>query len=119
MPLISCSHDGYSRLPSKPIHTRSWDMQGKTLVVEDSIKGKYSAAFARFHLHPQLNFRLNNKIKKGQILIRGEAFLNFTVEFGIPSLQNSQWNPRFGVSVPNKCLVIGLENGLSKVRFDW
>ncbi len=57
--VVGCSHDGYGRLPGRPVHRREWRMEAAGLTVSDSVKGGNHAAVARFILHPLT--RVNSK----------------------------------------------------------
>src|SRR5690606_13786285 len=52
--VVECGHDGYYRLPGRPMHRRTWRMRGHRLTVVDMVTGDYSKAEARFHLHPEV-----------------------------------------------------------------
>ncbi|WPL19451.1 hypothetical protein Thiowin_04578 [Thiorhodovibrio winogradskyi] len=51
--LVSAAHDGYRRLPGRPVHRRHWQLAEDRLVVSDRIESEVRSAVARFHLHPQ------------------------------------------------------------------
>src|SRR5262249_62037398 len=41
---LSCAHDGYMRLPGRPVHRRRWSFYAGALQVEDRIEGEYGTA---------------------------------------------------------------------------
>jgi hypothetical protein len=45
--------------------------------------------------------------------------VRWRVERGSAHLEPATWHPRFGVSIPNTCLVVALEDGQAKVLFEW
>jgi len=50
---IEAEHDGYRRLPGRPVHRRRWSMTGAGLQVDDEVKGGRKHHFAvRWHLAP-------------------------------------------------------------------
>ena len=49
---INCSHDGYSIITGKPIHSRTWHYEERRLQVIDRINGGFNSVEARFHIHP-------------------------------------------------------------------
>jgi uncharacterized heparinase superfamily protein len=51
---ITCSHDGYRRLPGQALHTRQWLLTPGALRVQDRVSGGFRHAVARLHLHPQV-----------------------------------------------------------------
>ena len=51
---VSAAHDGYCRLPGRPVHRRAWRLTAGHLAVTDRIEGPFAEAVARFHLHPAI-----------------------------------------------------------------
>ena len=50
---IEAAHDGYRRLPGRPVHRRRWSLTGSGLQVDDEIVGgKRHAIAVRWHLAP-------------------------------------------------------------------
>jgi uncharacterized heparinase superfamily protein len=117
---VRCAHNGYTRLPSKPIHHRIWRMDKEGLTVIDRLEGAHHTAEARFHFHPaiQLEATRANGERGNAILSDGSA-LTWLLEQGQARLENSSWHPRFGEVLPNVCLVVQLVNGTSSLRFSW
>lgn len=37
--VVRASHDGYARLPGRPIHTREWTVSGSTIAITDIVSG--------------------------------------------------------------------------------
>jgi len=50
---VECSHDGYCRLPGKPVHRRMWEMTPGVVEVSDSVSGGLPA-IAHYILHPDV-----------------------------------------------------------------
>ncbi|MCA1823994.1 MAG: heparinase II/III family protein [Mycobacteriales bacterium] len=48
--VLSASHDGYARLPGRPIHARTWSLTAVGLVVDDAISGS-GVHDVRTHVH--------------------------------------------------------------------
>lgn len=116
---VICEHNGYCRLPGKPIHHRIWHMTEKNFTVIDHVNGKFGAAEARFHFHPDLKIESSHNLKHGAALLSCGKTVTWQLEHGDPRLERSTWHPRFGCSLPNVCLVINLIDGFSKLRFNW
>ena len=116
---IRCAHDGYCRLPGKPVHRRIWHMGDTSLLVEDFIEGSYGTAEVRFHFHPALQIHIHHNHKKGTALLPNGTVVSWHTNNGNAHLEPSTWHPRFGSTIPNTCLVIKLVKGSSKLRFSW
>jgi uncharacterized heparinase superfamily protein len=117
--IVRCSHDGYARLPGKPVHERRWWFRDTDLVLEDFVRGRHRGAEARFHLHPEVHPDAIDSGAAGRLVLGDGRHLAWQVELGVASLERSSYHPRFGVSVPARCLVIRLQNGRGRIRFTW
>lgn len=113
--IVRASHDGYSRLPGRPVHTRHWQLDDKCLTVSDKLSGPLRKAEARFHLHPALDACLRGG--ELSVFLHGDLLLNATVTIGAPRLEQSTWHPEFGLSQPNLCLAVAADNNRATVRF--
>ena len=109
---LSASHDGYKRLPGKPIHFRQWIFSEGLLEIIDYISGKGNHNIkAVFPLHPDVI------IVKGQ---KNNAILDvanneINVEFdgvGNLAILESKYHPEFGLSLKNKKLVYQVDGQL-------
>jgi uncharacterized heparinase superfamily protein len=119
-------HDGYTRLPGKPVHARQFLMQGRSLLVSDEIKAQEGAvfngkAFARFHLHPDLRVVVSSEDSKiGTIHLPDGQQLSWNAPLATRvRIEPSTWHPRFGESVTNQCLVLELLSGKSELQLNW
>jgi uncharacterized heparinase superfamily protein len=116
---VSCAHNGYHRLPGKPLHNRTWHMDKTGLIVIDQIFGAYRRAEARFHFHPDLQVQIQSDEKQGTILLPNGKKIIWQLEVGKAELESTSWHPRFGSSIYNKCLKIILFEGKSKLHLNW
>ena len=114
---VECSHDGYKRLDGSPTHTRSWILYRDKLVVEDTVDSPDLPAQARFYFHPAVD--LETLGHEGLALLLGGQQAQWFVECGIAHYEDSEWFPEFGKSISNKCLVVDLVNGRSKIHWRW
>jgi len=102
------AHDGYSRLPGKPIHHRRINYDGAGAIeVWDEITGRgIHAATSRVRLHPGYAPVMHGSYA----LIRGRAGrLIARIEFlgdSRPQLEQGLYFPRFGVQ--HSCTVLAL-----------
>ena len=116
---VVCSHNGYRRLPGKPMHTRQWLFLNKSLVVEDRVSGRFGHGEARFHLHPRVTLEAHAGGVTGRLGLKNGLHLTWLVEMGELVIDESVYHPRFGISEPAHCLVLHLRDGGSRIKFDW
>lgn len=116
---VRCAHDGYTRLPGQPVHQRHWTLDDGVFVVEDLVSGAYAVAQAHFYLHPQVTLPADASAQSGNGVLPGGRRLTWLVEHGHARLDAGTYHPRFGLSLPGRCLVIRLVEGQCRVRFSW
>lgn len=116
---VYCAHNGYARLPGKPVHHRTWLMDEAGVTVTDRVDGPHQTAEARFHFHPALQVQMHPNQAAGTARLPDGKSVTWHVEQGEARLEPSTWHPRFGASLPNVCLAVKLLQGSSKVRFTW
>lgn len=116
---VKCAHDGYRRLPGKPVHWRQWLFQGRELVVHDTIEGSFEEAATRFHFHPAVALEERDFGRSVTVRLLNGHRLRCEVTDGIANLQPSTYHPRFGVTEPNRCLEVKFNGSESRVIFRW
>jgi uncharacterized heparinase superfamily protein len=104
------SHDGYSRLPGRPLHHRAWFLEPGSLVVRDRVEGGgWHEARVVFPLGLGL---VAHRDRSGIIRVldaggeRVIAIFSFGT-IGTTFIESANWHPGFGESVPTQR--IGLE----------
>lgn len=118
---VSAAHDGYCRLPGKPVHRRTWLMTDRWLRVTDRVEGLCQRAVARFHLRPDVKATVSgNTCDTGYLVLSGGKRLEWKVSGGAARVVSDEWHPEFGVSVASQCLEVEFENpgSGSEVVFD-
>lgn len=113
---VACSHDGYRRLPGKPVHRRQWLLSEQGLQVLDRVDGAFHKAEARYHFHPEVRVELA-KDGTGKLLLSADQTVLFRVIKGRSRLESSTYHPEFNLSQVNKCLVVELADAEAEVRF--
>lgn len=115
------SHDGWRKLPGRPLHERSWSLEPDALIVEDVLSPlapEQTNAVARFHLAPGLSLVSLNfekwAIKEGSLLLA-----HVVVEVGEGSIMESQYAPQFGLVLTTEALVVKLHEGRAVTRWIW
>lgn len=116
---VVCSHDGYRRLPGRPMHRRKWLFEKTSLVIEDSVSGHFGHAEARFHLDSRVVLETQDGGLTGRFRLHNDRWLAWCVELGDLVIEESSYHPRFGVNEPSHCLVLKLRDGGSRIKFDW
>ena len=115
---VRCAHDGYRRLPGRPVHQRTWVFKKGSLMIKDRIHGNFRSAAGRFHFSPEV--RIDSDYGKTGVMTFAEnRKLHWTVLKGKGSLIKSTFHPAFGVSVPSKCLDVRFKGPTSLVVFEW
>jgi uncharacterized heparinase superfamily protein len=116
---LRCAHDGYRRLPGKPLHRRQWELGPTTLTVQDRIQGGFSEAIAYFHFHPAVRLYADVTGQRGLALLPGGEPIPWEIQRGEGVVQRSSYHPGFGMSEPNRRLAVRLASGEAKVVFRW
>lgn len=119
---VRCAHDGYRRLPGHPEHERQWIFRTTScneLAVEDRVSDARQDAEARFHLHPNVTLETNPDGNTGYIQLASGHVLFWHVDIGSLAVETTTYHPEFGLSIANRCLVLRLHNGCSRIRFTW
>jgi len=116
---VRCAHDGYARLPGKPIHHRTWCMDAHGLTVTDRVEGPHHSAEARFHFHPAVQVQTGPDQAEGTATLPDGTVMIWQLDHGEVRLEASTWHPRFGHVEPNVCLAVKLVDGRSTLHFRW
>jgi len=117
--LVACSHDGYRRLPGKPVHRREWHFSGNGLQVRDQIEGTFREAVGYLHFHPNLQLIPTEHCKDGHIPLPDGRMMHWRTLKGQAHLVDTTWHPEFGKSIPNQCLAIRFDGPETVVELSW
>lgn len=111
-------HDGYRRLPGKPIHYRQWTTVQNGLDIVDELVGSGPhLAEVFFHIHPDWRPHLKGDGACELVSVDGSYCLLMRLEPRMAwHIEPSTWHPQFGVSLPNFRLV-GSQRGELPLRF--
>lgn len=110
--VVSCSHNGYMRLPGRVTHNREWSFTSSTLSIKDTLKGTYQRAYAHYHLHPDIMAVVNGS----NATLTLTCGRQITLKSSQPILlEDTSWHPEFGLSIPNKKLAIPLIDNILDV----
>lgn len=115
---VACSHDGYKRLPGKPVHRRSWQFSPSHMVVADSVSGGGWPAVARYILHPDVSVERVAPDVFDLKLANGRRVL-VKIDNGSGRLERAGFAPEFGKVLPTQCISVDLHDGKAQVRLTW
>ena len=119
---VRCAHDGYRRLPGRPVHWREWCVKGNYLTIRDVIEGRYDSAAGHFHFYPSVIIENETSDSNGHlfsITMKGSEQINCCVQKGHAQIVSSTYHQEFGINIPNQCLEVELNNDVSHVSFSW
>jgi uncharacterized heparinase superfamily protein len=105
--LVSCAHDGYKRLPGKPVHRRDWRLRDGALRVEDRIEGTYRSAQARYHLHPSVEVMAEADGRSALLKLPSGHDVHWRASHPA-RIEPSHYAPEFGLQRETRCLVLEL-----------
>jgi uncharacterized heparinase superfamily protein len=117
--LICAAHDGYSRLPGRPLHYREWCLTTGSLTVRDTIEGIFNKAVARYHVHPNVTIEVNDGGSEGYFSLPENFRLVWRINGGRAKVIASTYHPQFGTSLPNQCLEIEIERVSVELIITW
>lgn len=114
--ILKGSHNGYSTVYNKCIHSREITLNKNSLEIMDKISGKFTQAKAFFYIHPEIDVSMTDDILKllGKNFILESCVGNIDI-----NIYDSEWSPSFGINIPNKLLEVTFENNISTLKFDW
>ena len=115
---VACSHDGYTRLPGAPVHSREWVMAAGSLRVTDTVRGGAHVAIARYILHPNVQITAAGG-NTWQLVLPGGKTLRVVVVAGQARLEAASYAPEFGIVQPTQCIAVGLAQGQAEVEWVW
>lgn len=112
---VSCAHDGYRRLPGRPLHRRTWRMTPHGLQVSDAIEGGFGEAVARYYLHPAVAVSIENN--ENVLRLPDGHIICWNVTGGSARVVASTWHPEFGRSIAGRCIELVFEGPHATMEF--
>lgn len=116
--IIACSHDGYKRLPGKPMHRRQWHLQKNSLIVTDHIMGTYNQAVARYIFHPAVLIEPGSE-SDFVVTLGTRHQIMLEVLQGWAQIKPAHYAMGFGQSIETQSLEVFSENGGVSVALSW
>ncbi|MDX1711969.1 MAG: heparinase II/III-family protein, partial [Rhodovibrionaceae bacterium] len=111
------AHDGYRRLPGRPMHRRRWSLSAGRLQIADEV-APAAPAEARFHLHPDVAIE-RGEGSHGTLHLASGEIVGWRARAAEIRIEETTWHPEFGRSIPNKCLVLSLSDGRATLDLNW
>lgn len=115
---VVCAHDGYLRLTGNPVHARSWNLTENSLIISDSVTGKFQSAVSRYIFHSDVKVEKHNYSSYKVILPRGET-LELQVRQGTSQIAHASHASEFGKLRDTHCLQVCPQNGKAVVQLSW
>lgn len=117
---IEAVHDGYRRLQGRNEHLRRWQLDARTLQIEDRITGPFRTAQAFFHLHPQFEVaqRASAELRLTGPHMPASLRMSFEGAAAV-GVQSGTWHPGFGVVRANRQIVVQLAGPALITRLEW
>ncbi|EKD98152.1 MAG: hypothetical protein ACD_23C00561G0001, partial [uncultured bacterium] len=124
--IVAACHNGYRRLPGKPIHCRTWTIKDNRMEVVDEICGRGSHLIESYlHFHPDVLVR-RCRADSVEFLDRQTHSVLATLTCcgeGELELHDGFWYPEFGKAVPNQYCLLRRDNASLPLTFgfriDW
>jgi uncharacterized heparinase superfamily protein len=114
--IVEASHDGYCRLPKRPVHRRTWILRSDGLLVTDLVEGSINKAVSRVYFHPAIHLE---KVGASGTAHWDAHCFNWTAHSGEVSIQSARWYPKFGVDVGNLCIEMSGTCGKAALSLNW
>jgi hypothetical protein len=97
-----------------PFTSGSGAYSRSALSVTDTLTGRFREAVSRYYLHPEVRLGANQELR-----LPGGEWIRWSVAGGEPRVVDSTWHPRFGASVPNRCIEVRFVSNELTVEFFW
>jgi uncharacterized heparinase superfamily protein len=121
---VACAHDGYRRLPGRPVHRRVWTLTEGGLIIEDQVAWQRPPGprpvVARLHLHPEVEVRVAAGGMDGWLDRPGADAVAWRVT-GAAEVRvvATSYHPRFGACAPSRCIEIACGPTGATTRLTW
>ncbi len=108
---VRVKHDGYARLPGRPVHARAWTLTARDLLIVDKVEGSCRHRLELpFHIHPDLRVE---QAQRHYVELRDEdrrllAVLSFDPAVEV-RVEETTYHPEFGLRLPTRKVVARCE----------
>jgi uncharacterized heparinase superfamily protein len=111
---VACSHDGYRRLPGRPIHRRTWVLDAGGLEVRDEVPGAPGRACVHLHWAPGTTC-----LASGNVMRDGTVTAHMSIAGAAWGSAASTWHPGFGHVVSNESVAARLSGTACSLQLRW
>ena len=112
---VTCWHDGYQRLPGRPVHRRAWRMDAAGLRVTDHVERAQTAS-VRWHLAPHVQV---DGAGPFMLALPGGQRVALAVQGATTTRVASTYHPAFGVVQPTTLLDCAMTGSQCVTGFSW
>jgi uncharacterized heparinase superfamily protein len=111
---VGCRHDGYRRLPGRPVHARRWMLDAHGLDVEDEVSHAPGRACMHVHWAPWVRC-----LADGSVWFEDAPAARLELHGASRREVASTWHPRFGEVVSNESTVARITGTSCILRLRW
>jgi uncharacterized heparinase superfamily protein len=111
---VGCRHDGYRRLPGRPVHARRWMLDAHGLDVEDEVSHAPGRACMHVHWAPGVHC-----LPDGSVMFEDARAAQLELHGTSRREVASTWHPRFGEVVSNESTVARITGTSCILRLRW
>ena len=115
--IVDAAHNGYCRLPGRPVHRRRWILGANGLEVIDFIEGQFRSAVSRVFFHP--DFMVLQNIDSSGIAQCEEFNLDWQADSAKATVRASTWASEFGLKIDNVCIELTTSNNSVFFSLNW
>lgn len=115
---VTCGHNGYARLPGRPLHVRRWTFSDSVIEVRDEVIGP-GVAHSHWHWHPDLAIENDEQGRWVTARLPDGRCLRAEAEGMLLRSRPSTWHPEFGRSIPTTETVGTVTGRETVMRFQW
>ena len=116
--IIACAHDGYTRLPGKPVHRRCWSFTEDGVTIDDHVSGPPRRSVARYILAPEITIASAGK-QRWRLDHNDGPSMTIEVLVGEAAIAEAHYSPRFGTRIATHALEVILDDNRASVSLDW
>lgn len=113
---LSAWHDGYRRLPGRPVHSRTmlWDAIGCLRIIDQVNARRSVQAVSRLHLHPSCSIAVISPTKLRVTRDDSVCTIESTISLAI---HESFYCLEFGIQQPNRCVWATTHGAKTETQF--
>jgi uncharacterized heparinase superfamily protein len=116
---LRAAHDGYRRLPGRPVHHREWRLSEHALAVSDDISGTFGEAVAHVHVHPEWRVETGSD-RSGTLMREAKSSPGIDWHFtDAAHVVGASYHPAFGTSLPCQAIEVPFEGPRLAFSMSW